>query len=53
MGARQVMALAPPDLAQLLGIDGEGEGLGIDRLVGLGQTDFDQGVGPPSWRRRA
>ncbi len=29
----------------LLGVEGEGEGLVIDRLVRIGQADIDQAVG--------
>jgi len=41
VGAQQVASLTAAHLAQLLAIDREGEGVGVDRRVGLGQLDID------------
>lgn len=45
IGAQQVASLAAAYLAQLLAIKRECEGLGGERLIGLGQADVDQRKG--------
>jgi len=45
VGAQQVTAFAPAHTAQLVFAQGEGEGLGADLLVQVGQLDRHQRIG--------
>jgi hypothetical protein len=47
VGAQQIAALTPADLAQLLAIECKGEGLGGDGFIGRGHLDAHQPIGAP------
>ena len=44
VGAQQIAAFAPAHGAQLVAAQGEGEGVGGDGLLGVGELDIDQKV---------